>query len=596
MSTISASEFLKGGTPTVVQPADEHLARVTPEDSGTGIGSFGVGVVKGITDSAIQTTRLIQGLGQRAIAATTPLSLDQVRGTTGFKSLQGQEAQKIDTQLQSNNPAEKAGKVSETIGEFLLPFLGTEKAANVVEKTTNATKGIIETIADKTTDIPSKAAKTVLGEEDTKVIKSSQNPIVKLFQNGTKKVSDVVSNIEGSIDAFVKDSKASLQAVKNAIPDIQVDAQTIADKVNEGITNTIQHSADYKGIKIGLDTPSDIINSGILKPEEAQRVQKVLEFAAKWKDLSARGVLNLKEALSNFYATGENYTGSNAIVRSIQRNLVNLVADTAPEIKPALKQASSNIDKTEEFVTHLLGNDPVTGESKVLTLARNLADKAKNGYKVSLVQELEKLTGSKVMDDLQGVYDYLQSTKFKAPGLQKPLETLKYLVKKTIQKTIPLSGSAAAAAVAIPTVEANDDMINTATTDAEKKHGITFPRGFLRAVFDQESSSTTNPKNLALSMGLTKTAEQTLGKDFKPNTSMQNVFENAANFLAMKAKHIKSDGSVIDMTTSENAIKWYVQKYVGLLPGQSRVIGGQKVKYQDIYNSFKERLNKYSNA
>lgn len=132
-----------------------------------------------------------------------------------------------------------------------------------------------------------------------------------------------------------------------------------------------------------------------------------------------------------------------------------------------------------------------------------------------------------------------------------------------------------------------------ATANAEKKYGIKFPKGFLKAVREQESSNKDNPKNLRLSMGLTDSAMKELGKDALPNTSIENVMQNSANYLALKSKLKKADGKVIDLTTPENQIKWYVQRYVGLLPGESRMINGEKVSYDKIYKSFEKLLAKY---
>jgi hypothetical protein len=132
-----------------------------------------------------------------------------------------------------------------------------------------------------------------------------------------------------------------------------------------------------------------------------------------------------------------------------------------------------------------------------------------------------------------------------------------------------------------------------ATANAEKKYGIKFPKGFLKAVREQESSNKDNPKNLRLSMGLTDSAMKELGKDALPNTSIENVMQNSANYLALKSKLKKADGRVIDLTTPENQIKWYVQRYVGLLPNESRMINGEKVSYDKIYKSFEKLLAKY---
>lgn len=135
------------------------------------------------------------------------------------------------------------------------------------------------------------------------------------------------------------------------------------------------------------------------------------------------------------------------------------------------------------------------------------------------------------------------------------------------------------------------DVFNTASQNTQQKYGVTVPSSFLRSVHQQESSGNINPQNYRLSMGLTDAAKQSLGKDYLPDNSFQNVVQNASNFLATKSVHTYPNGQKIDLsTTPENQIKWYLQKYVGLLPGQTRVIDGQKVSYEQIANNFNNLL------
>ncbi len=426
MATISGNEFLGGKKAEVISSAIEQTSPAQTSQQSQII-EFGKGLAKG----GLKTMQAAQLAGQGILAASSPSkTLSDVKKETGIPFLKND--------FSASNSAQKAGMVTETIAEFLLPFGKVARVGDLATGGLNVAKKVAGKATDLAAKAPDKVAKAVLGEADTQIIKSGQNPMVDLFKTGKKRVSDVVNGVEQSIDSFVKDSKRNLQVIKDSIPEVDVGAQKIAEKINDGIMKSVQHSADYRGIKQGFETADDIINSGILKPEEVTRVQDVVEFVAKWKDTTARGTLNLKEALSNFYATGENYTGSNAIIRSMQRNLVDLVGDTTPEIRVALKTASKNIDKTEEFVQHLFGKDSASGESKILTLARNLADKAKNGYKVDLVKELEKVSGMKITDDLQGIYDYLQAAKLQSPGLQKPIETVRYVVKKAIEKGVKL--------------------------------------------------------------------------------------------------------------------------------------------------------------
>src|SRR5262245_23282113 len=53
----------------------------------TGTLGLAVGALKGATGIAVDTAQAFQGAGQRVIAAATPLSLEEVKKTTGLKSL-----------------------------------------------------------------------------------------------------------------------------------------------------------------------------------------------------------------------------------------------------------------------------------------------------------------------------------------------------------------------------------------------------------------------------------------------------------------------------------------------------------------------------
>ena len=81
-----------------------------------------------------------------------------------------------------------------------------------------------------------------------------------------------------------------------------------------------------------------------------------------------------------------------------------------------------------------------------------------------------------------------------------------------------------------------------------------------------------------------------LGKKYLPDSSLLNSATNSANYLASRAHFKSTDGTVKDLSTPENQSKWYVQRYVGLLPGESRIISGQKVTYDQVKSSFEKVL------
>lgn len=136
-----------------------------------------------------------------------------------------------------------------------------------------------------------------------------------------------------------------------------------------------------------------------------------------------------------------------------------------------------------------------------------------------------------------------------------------------------------------------DDAFTKASQAAKQKYNVDVPPHFLRAVHMQESSGKIDKNNLNLSMGMTPTAKKALGKDYLEPTSFDDVVQNSANYLASRAKGTLNDGTKFDLSTPENFSKWYVQRYVGLLPGQSRVINGQNVPYEKIVSSFEKLLN-----
>jgi hypothetical protein len=102
------------------------------------------GFGKGLVQSAVGTAQAIQGLGQRGLAAVSPQSLEQVQSQTGFKSLQGAEAEQINELLKSDTTGEKTGKVLAFATELLTPT-GSRKA---IEKGVSKAEQIAGTVAD----------------------------------------------------------------------------------------------------------------------------------------------------------------------------------------------------------------------------------------------------------------------------------------------------------------------------------------------------------------------------------------------------------------------------------------------------------------
>ncbi len=166
---------------------------------------------------------------------------------------------------------------------------------------------------------------------------------------------------------------------------------------------------------------------------------------------------------------------------------------------------------------------------------------------------------------------------------------------KPLASFLPAQKAKADVMPAIP-VDPNEAIYNQASQSAQQKYGVSVPPNFLKAIRQQESSGIVDPNDFGRSFGLVNQAgangaKMALGKNYLPDTSLANSAQNAAHYLASRAYLKDETGATkVDLSTPENQSKWYVQRYVGILPGQSRVIGGQKVSYDQIKKSFEQKL------
>lgn len=293
----------------------------------------------------------------------------------------------------------------------------TDTAKGIADATANTAKAVVA-------KAPAVANKAFLGNGARETLAQLANPEAKAFvpvaKGGAGKTfSSVVDMTQKAIDSFQSTSKAALQAVKQQIPtDIKVAPARIASAVNDGILQSVKSNAAYHGINGDVatmfKTPEDLINSGLLDQGEAAKVKGMVDVIKGWSDNSARGVLNLKEQLGQFYKAGSD--NSNAILRNIQSNLKDVVAETYPAIKPALKTASDNIDKADEFTQQLTGKNATTGEGKLIAIANKLDNPALREYQHTLLAELRDKTGVDVLPKLQGFADYSKLLKSGFPS------------------------------------------------------------------------------------------------------------------------------------------------------------------------------------
>lgn len=419
---------------------NKNMWGATPTDALKNDVDVGKGFVKGALNTTIGTASTIQSAGKKFLTATTGVDASKA----GIQSLDSStpSGAGVRATITPNNPAQKAGSYLETAAEL---FVGGGEA-----KKATAVSDVGKVVAEKGKLFAQKSGELgkvlALGKEGVATLDRLSNEEAQKFING-KTFGETVDHVEGAVKKFAENSKSALQAVKDKLPNNNsIDSEMVKDKVESAVTNFFNKSAEYKGIaQRNFSSIDDLISKNLLKPDEARTVNGMRDTISQWKDFSSRGVLNLKEALEAFRGSTVDDMKTNSILNKIGGTLKDVVSDSvgSDEIKTALKTASTNIEKGSDFIRTLVGKSEQQGESKVLTLARNLKDPARNAETLKLVQDLEKATGEKIIPELKGIYDYLKLTK---NGAEEAATKSGTIAKNIAKRTGILGGITAAGA------------------------------------------------------------------------------------------------------------------------------------------------------
>lgn len=181
------------------------------------VSDFSTGVAKGIIEAPIETARMVQGLGQNILGAIDPTkSIQEVKQSSGFRSLQGDEATQIDELLKGENTSEKAGKLTAFIGSLLVPTGGaktltkgaikageelidggaraTSKIANVVSETVKPTISVEKATGQVL------QGKEGMVKQGIEALKSVDTKGVKTFKDLDLKLTDKISTLAKQVD------------------------------------------------------------------------------------------------------------------------------------------------------------------------------------------------------------------------------------------------------------------------------------------------------------------------------------------------------------------------------------------------------------
>lgn len=290
-------------------------------------------------------------------------------------------------------------------------------------------------------------ADRLLGTDASKILEAKANPKAQEFATG-KTFEQIQNRTDKAARSVEAKGRASLKAVKDKLPNADtIPDQQINEAVTGGITDPIKSTMKYRGVSdniINTVSKDDVVSGGVLEPKEVKVLDGAIEYINKWPDKSSRGILNLKETLERFYQGRDGFEKSDAIVRSIQRRLVNVVTEQSgnTKLKPALLKAHEEINWLEDLKKFIIGSDPVQGESKLRAIARSVDDSELNAYKIRLIRQLEAKSGIRLLNDLKAYNDYLLVSKLKEPGLvNKPLQEIGFLARNIVSSPFVQSAS-----------------------------------------------------------------------------------------------------------------------------------------------------------
>lgn len=214
-----------GATPV---PTDQM---VTPPRVPTGVGGIkgtGLGAVKSFASGVVGLGSMIQGLGQRGLAALPGVSLEQVRATTGIPALQSGSPENlaIEEKLRRYGKAEKLGAAAETVAEFALPLAWARRANKAFStlKYLKSTPETLTTVEERSANLAGRVKKTIVGGK--KYILPSKSEIRaaeilrgKISSNVTKNppiIQKEIAKLGGEVEKYLAKNKVAITAKEQA--------------------------------------------------------------------------------------------------------------------------------------------------------------------------------------------------------------------------------------------------------------------------------------------------------------------------------------------------------------------------------------------
>lgn len=399
MATISAQEFLKGGQPKLISSNTQTPSSETSLSFFDKAKQVGTGVIKGALDTTIGTTQLLQKAGQAGIAAIDPtMTYSEVRDKTGFKSLQGAEAEQINKQLEAKTGYEKAGKALEFVAEILYPVGKAEEVANLTNKASKTVGATFDGIGSRLSSIGDDVV-----EGGVKVKDKIGDMLVNLDQK-TKTALDRTpkevfqSFVEKGKQALTDDRiRTPLEAVGDSVIDGLKYVKNLASEVGAKKSEMIKLPSAFegKGISEFKGKIQSFLNSKSLMETDKGIVKNIVEEFKRLGDTPTKGQVDkfIDYAQNVLYAGEKNLTlpASNEITARLRGLIGGLNNSLKSQMPEAYRAVNDQYGKLTSFANELntkLGKKGQTAGSLIKRLFSPSDARTKE-----LFDELQRITG-----------------------------------------------------------------------------------------------------------------------------------------------------------------------------------------------------------
>jgi len=277
--------------------------------------SVASGVAKSVIEGPVETAGLLQTVGQGAMSGilgtldpnkTIGETWEDIRSSTGFQSLQGEQKQKITELLASQNPDEKAGKVIGFIGQL------AGSAPSAVQKgITTGAKSIGSAIARTgealTPSMPNSGG--VLGG-----VRQTVSELAERVPRFLGRVKEGVSEAAERAEKIRTSSPQVAQAIKLDVPEKYINFAIEADAPTKAAARRVLDLAEETPKTVGVKTNPTIVGGELAgKQYDIIEKQKKLVGQQIGEQVEKLGKSNIKANMAPSFKQIDDVLSQNGI-------------------------------------------------------------------------------------------------------------------------------------------------------------------------------------------------------------------------------------------------------------------------------------------